>query len=247
MEWPIVVPDAWKSEWLAASPEMREAAHASAAGILYALTGRVYGLRPVVQRPCFQPGHGTTYGGNRWWPGVALGNPGASGGCGCSSDCRHVTKDMAWLPGPVHEVTEVLIDGEVVNPDSYRVDGRRWLRRTDGKVWPRNQDVRATDDGAGAFTVRYLRGIPVPLDGQLAAGRLAVEVMRQMNGQECELPAHVTSVVRQGVSVEMDPRGYYEAGMTGLDAVDRWILAVNPHRSKAPARIVSPDAPRGVR
>lgn len=246
--WDVIIPDTLTTEWQAASDEMRDAAQQSAGMILWSLTGKVFGLCDTRARPCFSPDQGSTYhgaGGRAWTPGVGVGNPGASGHCGCRSGCNHVGPDRLWLVGPVHEVVRVTIDGELVDPTTYRLAERRWLIRSAGVAWPTDQDMSVGPDEVGAFCVYYRKGIPVPTAGQLAAGRLAVEVLRGMKGSPCELPSHVASVARQGITIEYDPRGYFESGLTGIDTIDQWILAVNPYRSRGPARISSPDRPRG--
>lgn len=246
--WDVIIPDSLTAEWNSESPTVRDAAQDAACHILWGLTGRVFGVCDTVARPCFSPAQGNTYdgrGGRAWWPGVGLGNPGASGACGCRSGCTHVPDTKLWLRGPVHEVTRVVIDGAALDTAAYRVDKRRWLIRQDGQSWPHDQDLSAPPDGEGAFTVYYRIGVPVPDAGKLAAGRLAVEIARGMKGSPCELPAHVASVARQGITIDFDPRGYFENGMTGIDSIDQWVMAVNPYRSKRPARISSPDRPRG--
>lgn len=250
MEWPITIPASASDYWEAAPAGDRAAAEALAVRILHALTGEVFGTRPEKVRPCFTPQtRGSTYYGPgtpipAWWPGVGVGNPAASGACGCRSNCRHVTDADVWVPGPIASVTRVTIDGAVVPPESYVVRSRRWLRRTDGQAWPQDQDLNAADDEPGAFVIEYQRGIPVPQDGQIAAGVLAVDILRGMSGQECALPARITSVSRQGLSMEIDPRAYFAEGLTGVEAVDQWIMAVNPYKSRRPATISFPDRPR---
>lgn len=244
--WDLIVPDTLAAEWNSATVEMRDAAGNAAGTTLWALTGRVFGLCQTMQRPCFTPDQGSTYhgrGGRSWWPGLGVGNPGASGPCGCRSNCAHVPQSWVWLPGPVHSIDRVVIDGVVLDPSEYSVRKRRWLVRAQG-TWPQSQDLSAADDGPGAFSVYYLKGVEVPAAGKLAAGRLAVDYLRGMRGSACELPPHVASVARQGITIDFDPRGYFENGLTGIDSVDQWVMAVNPYKSRGPARISSPDRPR---
>ncbi|QRY62752.1 hypothetical protein JVX90_00295 [Gordonia sp. PDNC005] len=247
-EWPVLIPAEYEERWQAASADDRQRATVLAGRVLWALTGQVFGVCPAVVRPCFQPpAHGTTWSGRAgavFWPGVT-GDPAATGPCGCSDGCREIGYDRVALPGPVAAVDEVVIDGITIDPATYRVENRRWLHRIDGQRWPTHQALHVGDDEPGAFTVRYQRGLVVPVDGQYAAGRLAVEFLAGMTGGECALPAGATSVSRQGVSVELaDMREWFTNGVTGVASVDLWIMAVNPHKSKRPARITSPDAIR---
>lgn len=250
-EWPVAIPADMLDDWTAATAADRDAATLLAGRILWTLTGQVLGQCEETVRPCFQPQPGpSTYSGAGavFWPGLLNGDPSASGPCGCRTGCEEVAYDRVALPGPVASVTRVLVDGVEVPATAWRVENWRWLHRIDGALWPTHQDLHAADDAAGAFTITYQRGVPVPADGQLAAGRLAVELLRGMTGGPCSLPAGVTSVSRQGLSVELaDMREWFTQGVTGVEAVDLWIMAVNPYKSRAPGGITSPDAPRFIR
>lgn len=67
---------------------------------------------------------------------------------------------------------------------------------------------------------------------------MAVEYLRDRAGQQCRLPRGVTSANRNGLQVEIDPRAYFTEGLTGIDEVDQWLTAVNPHHLTAPARVI---------
>lgn len=214
MGWPVQVPEAAAARWDAASVSQRAAASGLAGRILFTLTGQVFGVRQVTVRPHCDPQlAGTTYSG-----------------LGPAAGAARVA-----LPAPVYAVDEVLVDGQVVDPAAWRVERWRWLRRIDGEPWP-------PSDEPGAFTVRYQRGVPVPDDGAAAAGHLAVELLTSMTGGTCALPPRVTTASRQGTSIEIaDIREWFTGGLTGVEHVDLWIMAINPYRSKGAARIVSPD------
>ncbi|QOC56025.1 head-to-tail adaptor [Gordonia phage Clown] len=250
VQWPIVIPSPARSFWDAADDTDKDAVTAMASHILWALTGEVFGVRDETVRPCFTPQtRGSTYYGAAdptpaWWPGVGVGNPGASGACGCRSGCQHVTEVDVWVPGPIVAVTRVVVDGVEVPASAYRVRSRRWLRRVDGQAWPQNPDLGAAEDEAGSFIIEYQRGILVPPEGQFAAGVLAVDLLRGVQGGECSLPSGITSISRQGLSMEVDPRAFFAEGLTGIEAVDEWIMAVNPYKSRRRARLSSPDRPR---
>ncbi|OLT33671.1 hypothetical protein BJF84_21285 [Rhodococcus sp. CUA-806] len=148
------------------------------------------------------------------------------------------------LPGPVESVEKVLIDGETLAPSSYRVKNRRWLIRVDGDVWPQNQNLRAPDDADGSFTVEYLRGVPVPKAGLIAAADLACDFLRSHSGggKDCRIPSRAQSVSRSGVDVQLiDPYMLFDQGLTGIPSVDIWIAAVNPTRARSRSRVYSPD------
>ncbi|MCF8610061.1 hypothetical protein L5G28_07780 [Gordonia sp. HY285] len=248
--WAVTIPADLADEWQAAPAELRERAQQAAGRILWTLTGQVFGTCPETVRPCFQPQDHTTYrgAGAVFWPGLLTGDPAASGPCGCSEGCSEVGYDRVALPGPIASITEVVVDGEVVAPADYRIENHRWLHRVDGGRWPTHQDLHAPDDGPGAFTIRYERGLPIPADGLYAGGRLAVELLRGLSGGVCALPSGATSVSRQGITVELaDMREWFTNGVTGVESVDLWIMSVNPFKSKRPGRVTSPDSPRYVR
>lgn len=251
-EWPILNPAA---EWLAADPDDRDRASALAVHSLWALTGRVFGLTQQTVRPCFGPRETSTYSGRSgsgmdgyWWPGLISGSW-MQGACGCASGCNCAGPSEVALPGPVAEIVSVLVDGETVPDSAYKVRNHRWLLRTDGDVWPQSQDLKAADDAAGAFTVTYKQGIPVPSAGQYAAGDLALDFLRAAKRSgACKIPDRAINVARQGITVELqDAAGLFEAGLTGISSVDQWIATVNPYQQKQPARVYSPDAPRAAR
>ena len=237
MDWPLIIPTHRQAAWEAASTADRAAATALAVQLLHALTGRVFGVVEVTVRPCGVPAPTfSTYGG-QWGAGPLL-----LSACGCTtSDCPCKAGSEIALPGPVDEVTSVLVDGEVVDPAAWKVRDRRWLCRIDGQAWPHRQDMTADDDQLGAFAVTYKRGVPAPAAGQSAAGLLATEILSGMGGGACALPPNVTSVARQGVNIEVDPVAYLDAGLTGIASVDQWIRSINPHALRSRPRVLSPD------
>lgn len=153
------------------------------------------------------------------------------------------------LVGPVHEVTEVKIDGQVLAAAAYRVDDHRVLVRLDGDAWPAGQDLLLAEDAPGTFSVTYGLGEPVPEGGAIAAGWLAAEFAKAFTDDKtCRLPQRVRSVARQGVTIEAaDPQAYFAEGRTGLYEVDLWLRQVNPYGNHEASRVFSPDVPRNAR
>lgn len=250
--WGITIPPKYKTEWEAATDEDREWAQAWAEDILRGLTGGVFGLVQDRVRPCgVGAPSGNTYDGTlpggygpSFLPASVIYPGGSLSGCGCGDHCGYSHKDVA-LPGPIDAVVSVFVDGAEVPSSAYRIRNRRWLRRIDGEGWPTRQDLDAADDAPGAFTVTYMRGLPVPAAGQVAAGILAVEALRDMAGRDCALPRGVTSSSRNGLSVTIDPRAYFEEGLTGVDAVDQWIMSVGG--MDRPANVINPNRRRPTR
>lgn len=272
-EWPVSYADCDPADEEGALPapldEMPDAQVADveemAATYLWNWTGRRLGLCPVIVRPCRQDcwqGLSTwtggdpklTSGGGYSAPfGPALiGGEWFNLGCGrCGDNCSCSNTPTLRLPGPIDSITEVRIDGEALPADgsAYKVFNHRLLTRVDGGEWPTCQDLEADPDdpenAAGSFQVSYVRGIPVPVGGQYAAGTLAVELAKALcNDSSCQLPRRVQTVSRQGVTVAMlDSFDDIDTGHTGIWSIDSWIASI----TKTPTgggRVYSPDIPR---
>lgn len=172
--------------------------------ILWALTGRQFGVCPTIFpvapdgcRPVCVP---------VLWNGKWYNTPQGDG------VCRTVD-----LPGPVYWIDRVVdVDGKDLAASILGTGGVRVF----GGVASRG------------FTVEYRRGLPVPSGAGRMVGRLASQRYLQCLGdKKCELPTNTTSVSRQGVTVQMaDPAEVIGQGMVGLPDVDAWVRAVNPHR-----------------
>ena len=234
---------------------LRDAIVGAAVEMLWQWTGRVYGTCDLEVRPCRTDCAPTTYQGVAGIPSSQWGNmpflPVLINGeffnlrCGrrCG-DCGCSRTEEVGLPGPIAEVVEVEVDGEVIDPSSYRVDNRTWLVRTDGGKWPTCQDLNAELGDADTWAVRYRWGTPVPDGGRLAASVLSCEMAKSALGRDCELPQRVSNVNREGVSLTvLDNFEGLEAGRTGLWLVDSWVASVN--RAPRRSRVLSPDTKPG--
>jgi hypothetical protein len=218
-------------------------------------TGGVFGLCPVTVRPCRADCDGATstfFGRGPYPSGGGMGGyvPALIAGswynlsCGaCASTCSCDETSSFALPGPVHAIDQVLIDGQPLPEDAYRVDNRRLLVRMDGGLWPVCQDLSADPTQPGTWQVSYLRGLPVPVGGQVAAGVLACEFEKAAcKDASCKLPERLKQVTRQGVSVTIfDEFAEIGQGGTGLYLVDSWVASVT--NAPRPSRVVSVDRP----
>lgn len=241
------------------NPATQEAVIQSAVEFLWNATGNKYGLCETTVRPCSQKCGGSTYEGWTGAPAGGIWGWGAwgsgwapyvfggqwynwnCGGCGGDS-CDSSHMDSIRLPGPVAEVLEVTINGAVFND---WVSDNWGLSRTDGYHWPRSQDMSAPLTDEHTWGVTYLRGLAVPLGGQIAAGQLACQLARQMCGDgTCQLPARVTTVTRQGVTVAMmDNFAALQSAsgpLTGIWGIDQWIASVN-YSARKRGRVLSPN------
>jgi hypothetical protein len=219
----------------------------AATEILWGLSGRQFsGLRTgdvLVLPPACGCDIGAAVGRSDMW--------GAQGGLvgywpigwifGCS--CR---AEVTLPDRPVLSITEVTIDGAVLDPAGYRLDDNAVLVRTDGSYWPL-VGTGIADTTTPRMHVTYEWGLAPPAAGVLAAQAYATElVLAGVGSTECRLPDRVTSITRQDVLTTFaDPTVLLEHGMTGLNTVDAWVHSVNPRaHSGARPRVLSPDLPR---
>lgn len=236
----------------------RATAAVFACNILFRLSGRQYpGLCQRTIRPC-----GVGCGAwarwpayrDSWWPayldpsgGWVASGPAVNGG-GCCGRCK---LPSVTLPGPVADVTEVVVDGEILNPLYYRVVGYRRLERLDGGVWPCSQDLMgdaAVGGDPGTFQITYSYGRNPGADGIVAAVEYGCEFAKHLCGaSDCRLPARTRSVVRQGVSFDVTSSlDFLDRGRTGVAAVDLWLASVNPARLQRRATVRRLDTDTGV-
>src|SRR5207247_1889627 len=128
--------------------------------------------------------------------------------------CRCRPLSQIKLAGyPVREVSEVKIDGDVVDPSGYRLDGWRYLVRLDDpgpplvhRRWPRCQNLALADDQPGTFSVSYSFGLDPPLIAVQAAAELACQLLKACasgsGAGSSVLPVGVARVSRQGITLE---------------------------------------------
>ena len=251
--------DPWPVRWTCsevdtASPAATGIAALAATQILWGLSGQQFGLTTSVLRPCRRqclPDGGYLPGGLVPWTGwpypALIGGMWVNLGCGdCGPTCSCTALQEVLLPGRVYDVVAVKQDGaSVVSGTGWRLDQGRagaLLVRLDGGVWPTCQSLTKADTQPGTFSVTARYGLPVPELAQLAMGELACEFLKGMAGKDCRLPEHVTSLARQGVTLNFpDPTELLTAGKLGLVMADRFIQAVNPDGRRRRARTWSPD------
>lgn len=224
---------------------LEQAAHA-ATELLYVLSGSRYsGQCEQTVRPCGEDLCAGPW--NRPWSNSPR------HGCGCSAI------DRIPLAGNPSEIVEVLIDGEVVDPVTYELNDRMWLDRVndpsdpdENLYWPSCENKRLPITEEGTFAVTYRYGSPPPVAGMLAAQELACAVYGTcsaiVSGEgeaDCALPAGVTQVVRQGITISL--QGFAAWGQTdgswqtGLPLVDAFLNGMNPSNSRGKAQVWSPD------
>lgn len=137
---------------------------------------------------------------------------------------------------PIQSVTSVTyVDGTVVPSTEYYI--------TD------HTTINFTHFLGQGVEITYVYGAQPPTAGRMAARMLAIQLAMLWSGDDdCELPARVTSVSRQGVSFTLlDNQDFIAELRTGIYAVDLFLKTVNPDKARTRSRIFSPDMPRGRR
>lgn len=221
-----------------------------ASAILFRASGRQFpGECSRVVKPCSGSGNGCGWGAwsdlgwtfwywdnvaSNWFSAFPISGTGSFFPfCGCSGRCN---LPFVILPAPIAEVTEVIVDGVVLDPSAYDVVNYRELRRLDGNPWPCSNafnldSSEGGDEGTWQVTYTYGRG-PGP-DGEIAAARYACELNKlwcNAADPNCRLPYRVQNIQREGVNMSfIDPSLFLKQGMTGIPEVDQWIQSVNPN------------------
>jgi hypothetical protein len=245
------------ADWATFSPTLQTQAMDWAKTILWAATGRQFGLCQLTVRPCgrycancpagyYYDGYGAwvPYVWNGVWKNCWCGQDGAF--CSCDPACR------VYLPGPVYSIISVSVDGAPLATGSgeYFVLDQQWLIRSNTTAcWPMCADQNLQPGSSTAFEVTYLRGIAVPNVLAQATATTACEYARACLGAECRLPNRITSISRQGVTISMvDISEILKNGLTGIMEVDQVIMALNPFGVKGKTRFYTPDVqpPRQV-
>jgi hypothetical protein len=234
--------------WAEHTQPVKDYALAFATHVIWAATGRRFGLCTRTVRPCGprNPVLYRTYGVDTYWTLVGVAGGGVvplwQDGCGCSGGCACEPSSVT-LPGPVDSVTSVLLDGVVLAGSEYRLDGDM-LVRLNHEAWPVQQDLGLPTTEPDTWSVTYVQGVPVPAVVNNAAGVYACEVAKARTGGTCQLPSRITSISRQGVDVQLlSTEDYLDKGLTGFEQVDQIIRAVNPDGLRARPRVLSLDLP----
>lgn len=234
-------------------PSVYDQAALAASQVLFELSGRQYAgecertVRPCVPGCGCWPTRAWAYGAwdpwYGWWGGPGVGSANMAGGrncCGCLSEVK--------LAGTANQITDVLIDGVVIDPANYRLDQHKFLVYMDDadgnpQHWPACQNLARDDTEEGTFAVTYSYGKPPPEAGVLAAIELACQIATAASGGECALPAGVTKVTRQGITVDIP---MFKSVLTRLTLVSLFLQSSNPAGLRRRAAIWSPEiAPFG--
>lgn len=232
------------------SASILETWQAVSTDILWALSGRRWGVCTKVVRPCrrscadrYMPA-GWWQPGSRWYPYISGGVWRNASICGCSGSCSCGELCEVYLESPVNTIIEVTIDGAVIDPADYRVDAPGLLVRQNGGCWPSCQDLSAPAGAEGSFVVTYGVGLTLTAAAIAANSELTAELIKAClpDCEDCRLPRSIASVIQQGAQYQfVNPQDFLKDGRTGLYLVDLWLEAVNPNSLPAPLKVRSPD------
>ncbi len=163
--------------------------------------------------------------------------------CGCASSCSCGELCEVRLDGPVHDVVEVNLGGQLLAGGlEYRVDAPGMLVRLGGECWPQCQDMAAAPGSPNTLAVTYRWGLPLDESAIAAVSELTCHLLKGCgSGCGCNASKNITRTRRQGVEIEADPGVIYSEGRTGLPTVDAWLMTVNPYHLDSPSRVYSPD------
>lgn len=244
--WPVD-PACFEDSWDDLDEDVRDRALALASSTLRRLTGYRVGGCPVTVRPC-RPGCNTAglpfYGGPSWGPSLTVSGSWVNS-CGCKgASCICDDACSVKLPGPIGRVDKVMVNGEELETDDYRIIGTQLLWAGEGDCpFPTCQDMTLPDTEEGTMSVTYLNAYPVDGLGAYAAGVLTMEYAKACTGAKCRLPLGITNIARQGVSFQLET-GAFPSGMTGIREVDAFIALWNPQGLMAGPQVWSPGKPR---
>lgn len=207
---------------------------AAASHILWSLSGRKYsGTHSVVEFYDARRGIGSFQSpfGNLQTEAILQTAPGTP----ACLDCGFPHK-MRLRHQPVQRILSVEINGTLLTPQEYA------LINHSSVGFPYTRLACA----AACVRVSYIWGVNPPAGGRAACVELAQQFLLAWDGDDtCKFPKRVTNITRQGVSwTILDPQDFLDDGRTGIYTIDLFLKAVNPDKSRRPARIFSPDLPR---
>jgi len=181
-----------------------------ASDLLYALSrGQIFGLCEATVRPC------------------------RCCFCGCCLACCDI--DAIPLRGPVVEISEIKIDGVVLDSSEYVLLPRDRVMRVSTSDqrppgWPGNQALWKPDTEDDTFSITHTFGMAPPYPHWIVQANveLACDMATWTIKGTGALPANASSVIYQGVSLSLSNRArLLEQHVDRLPAVSRFFGIVS--------------------
>lgn len=235
--------------WEDYTPAQQNTGAVLAASWMWSATLRQFGQCEVIVEACAPRAAPQTYeafpvgyGGAAYAPylvdGQWFNGPAGASWC-CAALCE------LRLPGPIAgtaAILEVSAGGVVLEPGDYRVYDGVKLARADGQCWP----SCCVGGSAGAVTVNYLLGLPVPEDVSIAVNILACEFAAACAKGKCRLPKAVSSMTQMGTTVDFSalPGPGIPTMATGIFEIDEVVRTYNPYGLAQRPKLYNPNQPR---
>lgn len=127
--------------------------------------------------------------------------------------------DSIPLQGPNTEITEVVIDGLLIDPSEYGLLNGNKLFRRGNLSWPSDNDITLDDTEEGTFAITYRFGNLITLSTKRAAIELICQMVISPTMSLNRLRGVVSANV-QGVSVQLDTD---EVRSMGLPEVSKFL------------------------
>lgn len=250
--WPVD-PGCLDGAWEALTPEAQARAIGLATATLFRLTlGQVGGCMidvrpcPVQRMPDFDIAWMRfMYPQGGWGPQLT---PAGWVNCGCQIPCACTTGCEIDLPGYIGKVGHIQVGPDLIDRTQWVVidHARIVWQGSEPCPFPKRQDLSKPIGEPDTFLVNYCAGRPVDGQGAWAAGTLANEFGKACSGDtKCRLPKNVTTIVRQGVSMNL-VTGVFPNAQTGIREVDSYIALWNPLGVGTVPAVWSPDVDQAV-
>lgn len=226
-------------DWHTLPEDIKDTARQLASRTVERLTGNRVGVCPITLRPGARVLHSVNF--DSYTGGFAPTNWSGTWSNGCitvNSPCE------VALPAPIGRIDELKANGVVIDPADYRIDNGYIVVYTGSAdcPFPVSQNIALPDTEAGTMSVTYVNAYLPETAGLAACFVLAREYALALTGARCRLPAGVTSVVRQGITMTLES-GSFPGGKTGIAEVDAYVSLWNPKGIVAP-QVWSPDLPQ---
>jgi hypothetical protein len=145
--------------------------------------------------------------------------------CGCGWVCYRCDLDAIFLPGVDPVVTEVRIDGTVLDGETYGVRNGSLIRLSTGDrpdLWPRSQKLWRPDTEDDTFSITIESGYVVDLVAKKACLELACELI-----VDNPTLSHVTDITIDNVRIQRDREAQEELEEAGYGWVARFLRSLD--------------------
>lgn len=131
--------------------------------------------------------------------------PCSDGVCGCWGPCSCCNVEGIKLFGINPAVTQVRIDGAVIDPSIYKLVDGYILVRLDGGLWPTLQNVAKADSETGTFSVTFEHGDDGGWVGMMAATEMTCDLIQaSIPDGRPQLPPNAIGALIDGASLQLD-------------------------------------------